>query len=91
MFGNEKINACKEDLTKANEILEDFKPLLLSLIHKYCFKGDREDLLQEGREEILKSILDFDGRVPFPGYLKSRLTFFYLNKMREQDDWPVSP
>lgn len=91
MFDYEIIRQCQKDLSQADTILKDFEPLLLANIQRLCFYGDVEELLQEGREEILNCILEFDGRAPFAGFLKSRLYYFYLNKMKEKREYPQEP
>lgn len=88
MFFNEEIIKIQTDLSQAEEIIEDFQPLLLSTIKKYCFYGDFDDHLQDGREKILHCILEFDGRAPFPAFLQSRLKYFYLEKIKKRKEYP---
>ncbi|MBS4535798.1 sigma-70 family RNA polymerase sigma factor [Clostridium sp. D2Q-14] len=67
------------------ELIEKFRPLILSSMKRYYFNNQEfEDLLQEGFEVIIKGIKDFDKKkgVKFPGYLKTILNFHYLNKLR---------
>jgi RNA polymerase sporulation-specific sigma factor len=66
-------------------ILERLKPLIISSIRKYNNDwSEYDDLIQEGRELILICIRDYNPtiNVPFLGYIKSRLKYFYLNKSK---------
>lgn len=78
----------KEGDMKAKEILlNKFTPLIKSSIRRYYnSKNDYEDLMQEGYEIILKSIMDYDPErgVELIGYIKAMLKYHYLNKHREK-------
>ncbi|MDO5755449.1 MAG: sigma-70 family RNA polymerase sigma factor [Tissierellia bacterium] len=78
-----------KDLVGAEDIVKAYEPLILSSMEKYYAIGDYEEGLQEGRLEILEAILDYDGRIHFGGYLKSRLRFYFLNKNNDTREYPV--
>ena len=72
-----------------NKILDDeriykaFEPLIISSIQKYYDRADIfEELVDDGKTEIMYAIMEYDGskKVPFNYYLKQRLRFFYLKK-----------
>ncbi len=72
-----------------NKILNDkriykaFEPLIISSIKKYYDRTDIfEELVDDGKTEIMYAIMEYDGskKVPFNYYLKQRLRFFYLKK-----------
>ena len=72
-----------------NKILNDkriykaFEPLIISSIKKYYDRADIfEELVDDGKTEIMYAIMEYDGskKVPFNYYLKQRLRFFYLKK-----------
>lgn len=72
-----------------NKILNDkriykaFEPLIISSIKKYYDRTDIfNELVDEGKTEIMYAILEYDNSkgVPFNYYLKQRLRFFYLKK-----------
>ena len=72
-----------------NKILDDeriykaFEPLIISSIKKYYDRADIfEELVDDGKTEIMYAILEYDNSkgVPFNYYLKQRLRFFYLKK-----------
>ena len=68
----------KEDVL---DVVNRFEPLIFSLAKRYCpFPKEWEDLVQEGRLEVLGAIYDFDFTkgVHFPGYVQSRLRHLYL-------------
>lgn len=68
-----------------DEIIKRMYPLLSSRIAKgFWDPQEREDLLQEGRLEIIRAIKSFDpGKgVPLLGYLKKRIDYLYLNIKR---------
>ncbi|MDO5713851.1 MAG: sigma-70 family RNA polymerase sigma factor, partial [Tissierellia bacterium] len=81
----------QEDLIR---LMERFHPLILSSIEKYCpLIGEREDLIQEGRIVLLEVVKEYDQKlkIPFAGFLKARLRFFYLEKGRElMEEKPLS-
>ena len=73
----------EKDISNAHIVVEAYKPLLISSIKKYYNKNHQfEELLQEGILEIIESIRDFDQsrNIPFSGYLKRRIYYFYLGK-----------
>lgn len=79
--------ACSGDEFAKGELVEVFKPLIISSIKKYYFNGrEFEDSLQEGYEVILKGIDKFDQSrgVKFPGYIQTILRFHYLEKLKKQ-------
>lgn len=79
-----------KDIGKADIVIESYKPLLIAAIRKYYNKPHLyEELLQEGALEICEAILDFDEskNIPFSGYLKSRIYYFYLGKNHIKDDY----
>ncbi|NLY43932.1 MAG: sigma-70 family RNA polymerase sigma factor [Clostridiaceae bacterium] len=79
--------AKKGDDKAAEKLLKALRPLLLANINKYASKTeDREELLQEGYLELLRLIHDYDERrgVPFLGYVKKKLKFFYINFVSRQ-------
>ena len=72
-----------------NKILNDkriykaFEPLIISSMKKYYDRADIfEELVDDGKTEIMYAIMEYDGskKVPFNYYLKQRLRFFYLKK-----------
>lgn len=68
-----------------SELVEEFRPLVLSSMKKYYFNNQEfDDLLQEGFEVIIKGIKNFDKDrgVKFPGYLQTMLRFHYLEKLK---------
>ncbi|QZY54330.1 RNA polymerase sigma factor [Crassaminicella profunda] len=81
------IERCKdgEKLAK-EEVVERLKPLVFASIKKYYF-GEEEfkDLFQEGVLKILREIEKFDETkgVPFLGYIKLQLKFFYMEKRKK--------
>ena len=85
---DEEILAMK-DLKGAENIVKAYEPLILSSMEKYYAIGNFEEGLQEARLEILEAILDYDGRIHFGGYLKSRLRFYFLNKNNTKREFPV--
>lgn len=67
------------------ELLYRLQPLIISSVKKYYNKMDEmDDLIQEGRLEILLAVVEYskDYSVPFLGYIKSRLKYLYLGKNR---------
>lgn len=82
------IKESKKGNQKATEeIIEKFNPLIISSIRKY---NNRiylfDDLVQEGKKEVIRAIRDFDEEkgVHFPAFLKSRLKYFYMNQERKE-------
>lgn len=81
------VDRCKGGELKAKEeIIERLKPLIFTSIKKYYF-GEEEfkDLFQEGALKILKAINAFDEKreVPFLGYIKLQLKFFYMDRRKK--------
>lgn len=68
------------------EIINSLMPLVIKSIKSYYF-GDEEflDLIQEGCIKILEAIERYDEKteIPFLGYVKARLKYFYLNKRKK--------
>lgn len=81
------VNRCKNEDRKAKgEIIERLMPLIISSIKKYYFGAEEfSDLVQEGCLKILKEIERFDEEkgVPFLGYIKLQLKFFYMEKRKK--------
>ncbi len=75
---------CKKgDSIAKEEILERLKPLILASIKKYYYGNeDIQDLLQEGYVKVLIEINKFDTNrgIPFLGYIKLQLKYFYMEK-----------
>lgn len=91
----EKYQAINQEVFRAKvgsekdmlRILDRFHPLILSTMEKYCPAiGEREDLIQEGRIGVMEGVRDFDPErgIPFPGYLKSKLKYLYLEEGRKR-------
>jgi|LSQX01.3.fsa_nt_gb RNA polymerase sporulation-specific sigma factor len=73
------------DNNSAEELLGKLKPLIISCANKYGNKSiDKEELIQEGYLETLTRIHDYDDSrgIPFLGYLKVRLRYFFMNYFR---------
>ncbi len=78
----------EKDMDKAYIVVDAYKPLLISSIRKFYNKPNLyEELLQEGILEICNAILDYDStkNIPFGGYLKTRIYYFYLGKNNYKD------
>lgn len=76
------------------KILLALEPLLISSINKYYYRPHiYEDLLQEGRLNILESFEDYDPNkgVHFLGFIKVRLKYFYLEMNYEKEEIPLEP
>jgi RNA polymerase sporulation-specific sigma factor len=68
------------------EVLERLRPLIAASIRKYYFGSeDYEDLMQDGYMKILSEIERFDKErgVPFLGFIKQQLRYFYMDKGRK--------
>lgn len=85
----EIMNYKEIDYIVNNKILDDeriykaFEPLIISSIKNYYDRADIfEELIDDGKTEIMYAIMEYDGskNVPFNYYLKQRLRFFYLKK-----------
>ncbi|MBZ4646358.1 MAG: polymerase sporulation-specific sigma factor [Petroclostridium sp.] len=75
----------KGDDQAAEQLLLKLKPLILSSIKKYASIGiDRDELLQEGYLEVLRLTYDYDESkgIPFLGYVKAYLNYFFMNYFR---------
>ncbi|MCT4605023.1 MAG: sigma-70 family RNA polymerase sigma factor [Marinisporobacter sp.] len=74
------------EMEAKEEIIEKLKPLIFTSIRKYYF-GEEEfkDLFQEGALKILQAIHTFDEKrgVPFLGYIKLQLKFFYMDRRKK--------
>jgi len=71
------------------ELVERFYPLIISSIKKYYNNySEYEDLVEDGKLIVLECIEDFDisKNVHFSGFVKTRLRFFYLNKLNSKRD-----
>jgi len=74
------------DAQSAEKLLIILKPLILSYIKRYGRKDDdHEELLQEGYVKLLTLIYNYDESkgIPFLGYVKTWLRYFYLNYFRK--------
>ena len=63
-------------------LIEGFRPLILTMIRRYVYDRDAvEDFLSEGAVVVLKAIVNYqeDLGVPFPGYLKKELFYYFVN------------
>ena len=81
------------DNNATGELIAKLTPLIISYANKYGnMDMDREELIQEGYLEILYRIYDFDETkgVPFLGYLKVMLKYFYMNYFRGEKTVAVS-
>ena len=78
--------ALKGRIQATEKVMEMTTPLIKSSIKKYFLgKMDYEDLLQEGYLVIALCIEEFkpDKKIPFLGYAKTRLKFFYMDLGRK--------
>lgn len=74
------------DLHSMERIFEMTTPLIKSSIKKYFFGNmAKEDLLQEGYLIIAQCLDDYDREknIPFLGYAKTRLKFYYMDLGRK--------
>ncbi|MFT9494640.1 RNA polymerase sigma factor [Anaerosolibacter sp.] len=78
---------CKEgSKTAKEEVLERLRPLIMASIKKYYYGSEPyEDLLQDGYMKTLAEIERFDEvrGVPFLGFIKQQLRYFYMDKGRK--------
>ena len=77
------IAAKKGDKKSKEIIVEKLTPLIIKSIRTYYNKmDDFEELLQEGKLEVLQCIenYDIDHKTYFIGYVQAMLRFLYLNK-----------
>lgn len=79
---------CKKGDGIAQEaVLESLKPLVFASITKYYFGRETfADMVQEGYMKILQEIGRFDEErgVPFLGYIKMQLKYFYMEKGKRE-------
>lgn len=82
-----------DDMNKIEKIIEDYRPLILASISRYCnLPGFFDDLYQDGVVEVIEAMKEYDpAKGTVGGYLKTRLKLFYINKYkrlirRETDD-----
>ncbi|MGL4607775.1 MAG: sigma-70 family RNA polymerase sigma factor [Eubacteriaceae bacterium] len=64
------------------QLIEGFRPLILAMIKRYVYDyHSHEDYLNQGALILLKSVNSFqeDFGVPFPGYLKKELFYYFVN------------
>ena len=80
-------------MKKIEKIIEDYRPLILASISRYCnLPGFFDDLYQDGVVEMIEAMKEYDpAKGTVGGYLKTRLKLFYINKYkrlirRETDD-----
>lgn len=67
----------------AAELIARLKPLIYASARRYYFgEGEQEDLLQEGCLKLLELLKKFDMSrgIPFLGYAKVHLKYFYMEK-----------
>lgn len=82
-----------DNMKKIEKIIEDYRPLILASISRYCnLPGFFDDLYQDGVVEVIEAMKEYDpAKGTIGGYLKVRLKLFYINKYkrlirRETDD-----
>jgi len=78
--------ALEGSMQSAEKIMEMTTPLIKSSIKKYFFGNmPYEDLLQEGYLVIAQCLDDYDTNksVPFLGYARTRLKFYYMDLGRK--------
>lgn len=69
------------------KLIEGFRPLILTMIRRYIYSPDTfEDYLNEGALILLKSLVSYqeDLGIPFPGYLKKELFYYFVNISKNQ-------
>lgn len=79
--------ALANDKDSIKELIDCLEPLIISSIRKYHYRQkDFDDLLQEGRLEILNCLKTYDRSkgVHFLGYAKTCLRYLYLNMNGEK-------
>lgn len=77
--------AQKNEAGAATELIERLTPLIHASIRRYYFgRESREDLLQEGCLKLLELLQRFDASrgIPYLGYVKVQLKYFYMEKGR---------
>lgn len=63
-------------------LIESFRPLMLSMIRRYVYEVDAvDDYLSEAAIVLLNAVETFDEDlgVPFSGYLKKELFYYFVN------------
>ena len=90
---NKNNNTEVNDMKKIEKIINDYRPLILASISRYCnLPGFFDDLYQDGVVEVIEAMKEYDpAKGTVGGYLKTRLKLFYINKYkrlirRETDD-----
>ena len=74
-------------MNSREDLLLRLRPLIISSIRRYYFYNEElEDLVQEGYLKVLEEIRRFDGNrgVPFLGYIKLQLKYFFMEKGKKQ-------
>jgi RNA polymerase sigma factor (sigma-70 family) len=74
--------AKNNDKAAKEQLINTFKPLILSVIQKYIYDTDAyEDALQDGALVVLEAVQAYDPDlgVVFPFYLKNRLFHHFVN------------
>lgn len=69
-------------------IVELLEPLIKSSISRYYYRAHLyDDLMQDGKFEILKCFENFDPSqgVHFLGYVKTMLRYYFLNRNRDKE------
>lgn len=77
------VEAKKGNLVSKEIIVEKLTPLIIKSIRRYYNNlNEFDELLQEGRLEVLQCIEDYDvnRETYFIGYVQAMLRFLYLNK-----------
>lgn len=80
--------ALKGSLEDKDTIVELLEPLIKSSISKYYYRAHLyDDLMQDGKLEILKCFENFNPSqgVYFLGYVKTMLRYYYLNRNRDKE------
>lgn len=78
--------ALKGSVEAKDTIIELLEPLIKSSISRYYFRAYLyDDLMQDGKLEILRCFEKFDPSqgVHFLGYVKTMLRYYYLNRNRD--------
>ena len=93
MENNNKNTGEDDYMKKIEKIIEDYRPLILASISRYCnLPGFFDDLYQDGVVEVIEVMKEYNpAKGTIGGYLKVRLKLFYINKYkrlirRETDD-----
>ncbi len=80
--------AKKGDVESKKWLLDKLKPLIIASIRRnYNRPMEYEDLMQEGKVIVLECINNFDETkgAYFLGYVKTMLSYYYLDKNKQKD------